>query len=154
MTSPNRSDARDALAALIEADMGPSGDSLVAAVLTYNTTDLDSESPIVLVYSDGTNRPKREGFGDDSAFANEARLRVDAYVVLPAPEEIGYTRQDAENLLDTIDSRLADLVIATNTSPQWRSLRYDADFSQPEESTLPSGDHYLREAHILIAKLR
>ncbi len=152
--SPNREAARDALATLIDASMGPAGDGAVTEVLNYSTVDLQGRTPVVMVFADGTNRSKREGFGPDSYFATEARLRIALFVALPSPTDTAYTHQDAEDKLDLIDKRIADVVIASDSAAQWKALRYEPGFSQPTDVELPGGHRYIMETFSLIAKLR
>lgn len=146
--SPNREEVRNALATLIEA--GLSG--TVVKVYPYSTVDILNQSPVVLVFSDGTNRPKRQGFGPDSKLDTFARLRVQAYVALPGKDDTSYTQRDAEDLLDLIDKQIADVVTENNTHEKWRSLNYEEGFSRPED-VLVSGSPYIREEWALIAGL-
>lgn len=147
--SPNREAVRDALAALIEA--GLSGTAV--RVYNYSTVDIENQSPVALVFSDGTNRAGRQGFGAESKFNTSVRVRVQAYVALPGPEDRSYTQQNAEDLLDLIDKQVADVVTANNDHAGiWRSLNYEEGFSRPED-VLMSGSPYIREEWTLIAGL-
>jgi hypothetical protein len=153
--SKNREAARDALTALLEASFGPSGDGTAQAVLNYTTVDLAGQTPVVMVFSAGTNRPNREGFGSDSYFATEARLGIAVYVALPKLDEANYTHQDAEDLVDELDKKIADVIIANNTlTGTWMSLRYEEGFSLPIDVEMPAGGRYIEERFFVIAKLR
>ena len=147
--SPNREEVRDALAALIDIDLS----GTVVKVYNYSTVDIENQSPVILVFSDGTNRPKRQGFGPDSKFDTFVRLRVQAYVALPGPNDVSYTQQNAEDLLDLIDKKIADVVTEHNSYTSfWRSLNYEEGFSRPED-VLMSGSPYIREEWALVAGL-
>jgi hypothetical protein len=146
--SPNREEVRDALTELVEAALS----STVVKVYNYSTVDIGNQSPVVLVFSDGTNRLRRQGFGPDSKFDTFARLRVQAYVALPGKDDKSYTQRDAEDLLDLIDKQIADVVTAHSSHEKWRSLNYEEGFSRPED-VLMSGSPYIREEWALIAGL-
>lgn len=150
--SPNRQEVRDAFAALVEAAIGPLGDKTAVAVYPYSTVDIFNQSPVILVFSDGSNRPSRQGFGADSKFNTFVRLRVQAYVALPGKDDTSYTQRRAEDLLDLLDKKMADLVIANDSHDKWRSLNYEEGFSRPED-VLMSGSPYMREEWTLIAGL-
>lgn len=153
--SKNREAARDALAALLEASFGPTGDGTATAVLNYGTVDLKGKTPVVMVFSAGTDRPNREGFGADSYFAKEARLAVVTYVALPGTEDTGYTHQAAEDVVDLLDKRIEDVIIANSTNnSNWMSLRYEPGFSLPLDVEMPGAQRYIEERFYIIAKLR
>jgi hypothetical protein len=143
-------------ATLLNNAIGPAGSSLVAEVLNYSTVDLRGKTPVIQVFSDGTNRPSREGFGSDSYFTTEVRLRVAVFVSLPSStdEAAGYTHLMAEDKLDLIDRSIADVVIANGKIASWMTLRYEPGFSEPRDVLLPGNFSYIMEEFRLVAKLR
>ncbi len=149
--SPNRETARDKLAELIETALGSAGLNIIQRVYSYSTTDISNESPVILVFSDGTNRPERQGFGDDSKFTTYFRLRVQVYVAQPGPNDVSYTQQRADDLLDLIDKEIGDVVTENDTvAGIWRSLNYEEGFSRPDD-VLMSGSPYTREEFVIVA---
>jgi hypothetical protein len=150
--SPNRQAVRDGFASLLSAELGPEGEKAVVAVYPYSTVDILNQSPVILVFSDGTDRAGRQGFGDNSKFTTFVRLRVQAYVALPGKEDAGYTQRRAEDILDLLDKRIADIVTANNSHDKWRSLNYVEGFSTPED-VLMSGSPYMREEWQIVAGL-
>jgi hypothetical protein len=159
MLSIDRARVRKEFARIVRTGIGPEadgGDGTVESegLFEYSTTDLQGVSPFVMIFSDGTNRPKREGYGDDSQFSTEVRLRVTYGVALPGEVDTNFSHADAEDLLDKLDKRIADLVIGSNESNEWMSLRYEPGFSQPQDFTLPGGGRYTIESHTVIAKVR
>ncbi|MCI0363686.1 MAG: hypothetical protein L0219_07365 [Phycisphaerales bacterium] len=154
--SKNREAARKRLAELFDADFGQAGDQTVTAVLNYSTVDLEGKTPVVMISSAGANRPNREGFGADSEFALEARYQVTIYVALPQPTDTSYTHLQAEDLLDLLDKRIADVIIENghNQTAYWSALRYEPGFSGVLDVELPGGHRYMEEKHFVVAKLR
>jgi hypothetical protein len=147
--SPNREAVRDAFAAVLKDGLG----DLVAAVYGYSTVDFENQSPVVIVFSDGTSRTGRQCFGVDSKFTTFVRLRIQAYVADPTQEDRAYTQQMANDLIDLIDKRIADIVTENNDNPGvWRSLNYEEGFSRPRDG-LVSGAPYTIEQWTIVAGL-
>jgi hypothetical protein len=121
----NRETVRDAFAALLETALTGSGKP-VYAVYNYlkGVITTDDGSPLVMVTSGGTAR-QRAGIGD---------TRWNSYFVLEiftfvrdADAAIGWTEQNVEDALDSIDKAIADAVADNRVNANWNNIAFALD---------------------------
>ena len=91
MTVANRATVRAALAALISA-----GVTSAQSVVDHEPGDLGSASPIIVVSSQGSERPRLTFQGTQSAFS----FNVDIFTLAAETESGAYTYADSADVVD------------------------------------------------------
>jgi hypothetical protein len=115
--SVSRKVSREKLAELIQA-----GVPEAALVVPYQKTALDGQSPVILVTSGASVHEALTMQGTGSSFV----LTVHTFVLHADPES-GWNEQNAEDMLDLIESKIADVIAANRTVRDvWESItQYD-----------------------------
>ena len=129
----NRKDGRAALAALLETNL-----TLAQAVYAYKVGDLQGASPVVIVLSSGTNRPRLTMRGNRSAF----NLEIHTYTIDAVTAE-GWTEADVEDSLDNLENEIAAVLAANPVTDNWQAIDY-ADASRIREVII-GGQAYIEE---------
>jgi len=134
----DREECRDALAALLTAELTGSGRP-VQAVYNHKVGDFQNQSPVVVLVAGGSIRPRQTFASNATTF-----YFVLGAWVLYASEDGSWTEADAEDRLDLIEQQIAGMIEANQeVPPYWISLDYD-DRSQIVEVAL-GGKPYLLE---------
>lgn len=141
-----RKQIRDALAELVRAHV-------TGAQCVYPLTDeqgervtqpvdFGGESPVVVVASAGSARPRKTFSGSMPTFYVDVHLFVRATVI----DEDGNTRaaMGIDDTLDDLEDALAQAVSAAQNSMYWSAIDYDGR-SQTEFLTVLDGTEYKRE---------
>lgn len=109
----NRKDVRQAVAEVLRGVFG----SAVQEVYDYAAADFRGKSPVVRVLSGGSERGARM-FGDEVVLVVE-------FWVLFSQKRSGYTRGDAENIIDDLEWQLATWAEERQNGPLWTGVAYD-----------------------------
>jgi len=136
MSSISRQTAREGLAGLLSTALVGAGKP-AEAVYAYQVGDFAGQSPVVVVSSGPMNR-LRDTLGD--CYRSVFELRIDVFVVYAGE---GWTEQDAENAIDTIEALIADVLLANTRYTAWDRIAY-ADATQTDGVEI-GGVEYRRE---------
>lgn len=138
MTAVNRETCRDALAALLEAEL-VTNLGIVQAVYGYKVGDPQGQSPIVAVLSVGSDR-QGVSFGENSAaFFFEIQIWV-----LYSDPDASWTEADAEDRLDLIEKEIGEVIEDNHDTVQWTAVDY-AGRSVVADVTALGGAAYILE---------
>jgi len=119
MASVSRETARDALTTLLDAALVGAG--LPAQVVYgYQVGDFGGQSPVVTI-SSGPNLREVRGLG--GCWTTETVFYVHVFVLYS--DEGTWGEDDAEDALDTIEAKIADVVIGNLSTANWNDLCYD-----------------------------
>lgn len=130
-----RSDARQALADLITANL-----DMLAAVYSYQKTDLQGQTPVVAITSGGSNRQPLTSRGSSATYTLDVHL-----FVLHRDPAANWDEEQAEALLDEIEAALGALLDANRRNPPaWQRISYSGPSNASETITL-NGQVYLHE---------
>lgn len=136
----NRETVRDAMAALLETVLVGSG-LPVQAVYAYRVGDLAGQSPVVVVSSAGSERPRMTAAGGRTT----VRLQVDVFVLYS--DEDTWGEDEAEDRLDLIEKSIAETVHANQTTTNWQAVDYAAPSERIDVEV--GGLEYAREMILL-----
>lgn len=138
----NRKDVRSAWATLIS-----SGVSSAQSVYGYQRGDLQGETPVVVMYSAGIDRSPLTPQGSQAPY----HLNTDIYVLYNDPDS-DYGEDDAEDMLDDIESQIATVVEDNRANtPTWGHLSYSGESVVVKVQL--GGDTYLWESIPLIFRV-
>ncbi len=115
MTVATRATARLALANLIRASV-----SSAQTVYDHEPGDLGSASPIIIVASGGSERPRLTFQGTSSVFS----FSVDIYTLAAETESGAYTYSDSANVVDACEAELAQLFANSQENGIWSQIQY------------------------------
>lgn len=115
MTVASRATVRAALAQLITTYM-----TSAQTVHANEPGDLGSASPIVLIASQGSERPRLTMQGNQSTFS----FSVDVYTLAAESASGGYSYDDSANVVDACEAELAALVAAQQENGFWSQIQY------------------------------
>lgn len=116
MSMANRSTIRAALATLIAANV-PSA----SLVIDHEPGDLGTESPIIVVSSQASERPRLTFQGNQSAFS----FSVDIYTLGAETASGAYTYADSADVVDACEAELATMIAANQENGTWSQINYD-----------------------------
>ena len=133
----NRETVRDAFAALVDTAMVGTGKP-AQKTYNYRPADFGGQSPVVTVSSSGSERPRLTRAGGKAAFF----LQVDWFVLYN--DLSSWTEDLSEDRLDLIESTLAGVLDANQTTANWQALDY-SDRSQRID-VMVGGVEYARES--------
>jgi hypothetical protein len=142
VTTKSREVMRDQFSVLLSAALVGSGKP-VTAVYNYFKGRLDGESPVVLV----TSGPiAREIAGQGTAqFAMKVGLNVIVFVA-EANADAGITELEVDDLVDSIEAKIADVVAANQSAAgYWDNLKYSGQPSEPVAGKDLDGHPYVVE---------
>lgn len=115
----NRETIRDAMATLLNTALVGTG--LPAQVVYgYRVGDLAGQSPVVVVSSAGSERPRFVADGGRT----RVYLQVDVFVLYS--DESSWGEDEAEDRLDLIEKTIADTVHANQVTTNWQAADYAA----------------------------
>jgi hypothetical protein len=138
MSPPNRSEARAALAALLEA-----GVTSAQAVYGYQADDFAGQSPVLCVTSRASER-KRLTMGDTRG---QAVFGYDLHTFVlyrdPQDPEV-WTPAQAEDALDQVEQEIFAVVLANPKTAAWRAIAY-AEPTEARDTVIIGGVTYLHE---------
>jgi hypothetical protein len=111
----NRATIRSALASLISAGV-PSAQ----VVYDHEPGDLGSESPVIVVSSQGSERPRLTFQGTQSAFS----FSVDIFTLAAESASGAYTYADSADVVDACEAELAALLANNQENGIWSQVNY------------------------------
>lgn len=136
----NRETVRDAMAALLNTALVGTG--LPAQVVyAYRVGDLGGQSPVVVVSSAGSERPRMTAAGGRTT----VRLQVDVFVLYS--DESTWGEDEAEDRLDLIEKTIAETVEANQVTTNWQAVDYAAPSERVDVEV--GGLEYAREMILL-----
>jgi hypothetical protein len=115
----NRETVRDAMAALLNTALVGTG-LPVQAVYAYRVGDLGGQSPVVVVSSAGSERPRMTAAGGRTTVL----LQVDVFVLYS--DEGTWGEDDAEDRLDLIEKTIAETLHDNQVTTNWQAVDYAA----------------------------
>jgi len=113
--SANRSTVRAQLAAML-ANAIPSAQ----AIHDHEPGDLGTASPVIVVSSQGSDRPRMTFQGNSSVFT----FNVDIYTLAAESESGAYTYDDSADVVDMCEAQLAAFVAANQENGVWSTIQY------------------------------
>lgn len=138
--STSREAVRDALVTLLAAALT----GTVKTVTGSKVTTLSGLTPLVSVLSAGTERERMTFMGDRPTFY----LDVQVWVL---QETSGWTNEQAEDAIDSIEALIAGVVESNRNTATWEVLEYDSPSVVGEMEV--AGTPYYMERILLLAKL-
>lgn len=117
MTVASRATIRAALAQLIS--------TYVTSAQTVHANepgDLGSNSPVIVIAAQGSDRPRLTFQGNQSAFG----FSVDIYTLAAETESGAYTYADSADVVDACEAELAALIAAQQENGFWSQINYAA----------------------------
>lgn len=114
----SRKTVREAIGAGLAANL-PSAQ----AVYNHAKADFGGQSPVVRISSESSERPGLTRQGIRSVF----RYTVEVWVLLT--DRDGWTEQDAEDTLDTVEAEIISWMVGNHNTDTWTSLTYDGQSS-------------------------
>jgi hypothetical protein len=111
----NRSTVRAALAQLISAYV-----TSAQTVHANEPGDLGSDSPVIVIASQGSDRPRLTFQGNQSAFA----FSVDIYTLAAETAAGAYTYADSADVVDACEAELAALIASQQENGHWSQIQY------------------------------
>lgn len=145
MSAAVRSPIRAALAALLSAALTGGGNP-VQAVYDGDRSTFAHEAPVVTVRAAGSRRRQRKL--DSTKGQNTFAFAIQVYVPDAIPDG-SWTDDQAEDALDSIEAKIADVVLANRRAANWLLLDWDEDFSAIESGVQIGSLTYKRETIIL-----
>jgi hypothetical protein len=136
----NRETVRDAMAALLNTALVGTG-LPAQAVYAYRVGDLGGQSPVVVVSSAGSERPRMTAAGGRTTVL----LQVDSFVLYS--DEGTWGEDDAEDRLDLIEKTIADTLHANQATTNWQAVDYAAQSERVDVEV--GGLEYAREMILL-----
>lgn len=117
MAMVNRETVRDAMATLLNTALVGTG--LPAQIVyNYRVGDLAGQSPVVVVSSAGSERPRFTPQGGRT----RVYLQVDVFVLYS--DESNWGEDEAEDRLDLIETTIADTIHANQNTTSWDAVDY------------------------------
>lgn len=116
MITESRKEARQQLAALLQADLVGAGKP-AQAVYDYQVGDFQGQSPVVVVSSGGTLRERLSFLGTKPMHVMNIHV-----FVLYAAEDGSWTEADAENALDDIEQKISATCSANQRTAWWEAI--------------------------------
>ncbi len=129
MASPkSRSTVRTQLAALLRTELTVTN-TLVAEVYDHLPVTFDRKSPVVTVWTGGSN-PEQFGLGTEQ-YRTMVRVEVAVWVADEDPEDLSWTRSDVEDRLDEIYQKIMKVIAENRKEPSnyWEYI----EFAGPSE---------------------
>ena len=136
----NRETVRDAMAALLNTALVGTG-LPVQAVYAYRVGDLGGQSPVVVVSSAGSERPRMTAAGGRTTVL----LQVDVFVLYS--DEGTWGEDDAEDRLDLIEKTIAETLHDNQVTTNWQAVDYAARSERVDVEV--GGLEYAREMILL-----
>lgn len=133
MTVASRAEAREALASLLSNSV-----EAAAEVHAHKAGDLAGKSPVLVVLSAKSGRPKLTNRGSRSEFF----LEVHSFV-LDALQDGSWTEAQAEDKLDEIEQQVAQAVANNQENGDWNTIDYEGETKIRE--VIIGGNAYLEE---------
>ena len=135
----NRSIIRNRLADLFTAELITSQD-VAQAVYGYNTIDFEGQSPVLIVYSAGSDPSHSEGVHPTRRIIQRHRFRLVVFVALPE-EGDATTRSDTQDDLDTMMTAVVTTVENNQKSEgYYKGLNFEEGFSEVIPVDLVAGN--------------
>ena len=150
----SRKDRRERLVSHFTTDLTGTGNP-VEAVFGHDRRDFKTQSPVVLVLSEGIARtPFGLGQkGGTGKFLAPMRFAVLSFVK-EADDDAGWTSQNVEDALDSVEAAIAASVMAHRIDiPYWHNLMYVPDYSVILPVTV-GGKPYKMEQFLLEAEVK
>lgn len=143
MATKSRESFRDAFATMLSTAVTGAGQP-VQTVYNYFKGALAGESPVVLVTS-GSILRKIAGMGTQQ-YAMRVGLNLLVMVADGPSATSGNTEQGVDDLMDTIEAKIADVVSANqNNDGVWNDLKYTDQPSEPVQGKDLDGHPYVVE---------
>lgn len=136
----NRETVRDAMAALLNTALVGTG-LPVQAVYAYRVGDLGGQSPVVVVSSAGSERPRMTAAGGRTTVL----LQVDVFVLYS--DEDAWGEDEAEDRLDLIEKTIAETIHSSQVTANWQAVDYAAQSERVDVEV--GGLEYAREMILL-----
>lgn len=136
----NRETVRDAMAALLNTALVGTG-LPVQAVYAYRVGDLGGQSPVVVVSSAGSERPRMTAAGGRTTVL----LQVDVFVLYS--DEDTWGEDEAEDRLDLIEKTIAETIHSSQVTANWQAVDYAAQSERVDVEV--GGLEYAREMILL-----
>jgi hypothetical protein len=118
MSAISRKVVREAIGAGLAANL-PSAQ----AVYSYAKANFNGQSPVVRINSESSERPGLTQQGIRSFF----RFTIEIWVLLS--DRDGWTEQDAEDALDTLEHEIITWMTQNHNTSLWTTLTYDGQSS-------------------------
>jgi len=115
MTVASRATIRTALASLITAYV-----TSAQIVYDHEPGDLGSDSPIIVLASQGSDRPPLTFQGNQSAFS----FTVDIYTLAAESASGAYSYSASATVVDSCEAQFAALIAASQENGFWSQIRY------------------------------
>lgn len=115
MTVASRATVRSALATLISTYV-----TSAQIVYDHEPGDLGSESPVIVVSSQGSERPRLTFQGNQSAFS----FSVDIFTLAAETASGSYTYADSADVVDACEAQLAELIASQQENGFWSQIQY------------------------------
>lgn len=115
----NRETVRDAMAALLQTALVGTG-LPAQAVYAYRVGDFNGQSPVVVVSSAGSERPRMTSAGGRTS----VYLQVDTFVLYS--DEGTWGEDDADDRLDLLEKTIAETLHANQDTAAWDAVDYAA----------------------------
>lgn len=136
----NRETVRDAMAALLNTALVGTG-LPVQAVYAYRVGDLGGQSPVVVVSSAGSQRPRMTAAGGRTTVL----LQADVFVLYS--DEDAWGEDEAEDRLDLIEKTIAETIHSSQVTANWQAVDYAAQSERVDVEV--GGLEYAREMILL-----
>lgn len=142
MTVINRKDVRKALAGYLSTYLNSA-----QVVYAYQVSDFrpakskQAQSPVVYITSGGSGREKLTPRG----FTSQFLLNVHTFVLHPSEDTgSGYTKENAEDILDDLEREVADAVLAIKNHELIKAIAYVSE-SDANDVVEIGGEAFLHE---------
>lgn len=113
----------------------------VQAVYAYRVGDLGGQSPVVVVSSAGSERPRMTAAGGRTTVL----LQVDVFVLYS--DEDAWGEDEAEDRLDLIEKTIAETIHSSQVTANWQAVDYAAQSERVDVEV--GGLEYAREMILL-----
>lgn len=113
----------------------------VQAVYAYRVGDLGGQSPVVVVSSAGSQRPRMTAAGGRTTVL----LQADVFVLYS--DEDAWGEDEAEDRLDLIEKTIAETIHSSQVTANWQAVDYAAQSERVDVEV--GGLEYAREMILL-----
>lgn len=113
----------------------------VQAVYAYRVGDLGGQSPVVVVSSAGSERPRMTAAGGRTTVL----LQADVFVLYS--DEDAWGEDEAEDRLDLIEKTIAETIHSSQVTANWQAVDYAAQSERVDVEV--GGLEYAREMILL-----